>query len=634
MVSTSFMRPALGLGVLAIFTTGIWYLSYGLRPAPPPWAEVPSLTVQTTIAWGARDDVQIRGTQTLDAITALGYAHGWNHAWTIVLWRQAAQGRLAEWYGTKAVPADRLMRQLGTAKRARTLEASLSSEDRAFLQAYTDGINAAFSTGDIALRKDFVRMRLEPSPWEVWHTMALERLFAWLTVPKAYFDDDDPRFATLADANRTLHTVLRVHGFEHSIAWITQDANSKPSFHQRIVYGDIALPLFQELDISLGQGQFVRGISIPGTPFVPFGVTQNAAWSFLPQTHVSFHAIRDSGPFAFERIHDIDGLEHVARVSPERPHMWVTDIAPDSIWAIRWPGLGDATDIGSWRQLFHGRWKAFSLLGGGALWMHRDGSWEVHGSPPHVASLNRGILVGLAPTAMHVADALRTRPDASAGDVQHEAYSEWAADLAPRLVQTVAGTELTETVSGALDYVENWNYSFTRPSIAATIFDTWLEVLRGQLRPERDPLLVPESILQDTLRVVDALKQSTRMLSLRFGADKSGWRWEHTHADNRHFPYPASAGKRWLEPIEWSSSGHATAVSWNPAPIPSEPAANAALEIWHETASWGKLRTRSRSADPLKAFGVLIVPDSMAAVDLGSETDHITILAPRSLHRD
>ena len=633
MLSRSFMRAMLWIAVLALLGIGIWYLSYGLHPSPPRQTEVSSLTVPTTISWGVRGDVQIRGTQQLDAVTALGYVHGWDHAWTMVLWRQAAQGRLAEWFGSTAVPADRLIRQLGIPRRARKVAASLSEEDMAYLQAYTDGVNAAFSSDDIPLREDFLRMRLDPSPWVVWHTLAIERLFAWLTIPRRDFDAD-PQFVALADANQSLLSVLRVYGFEHSIAWVKASNAAEPRLYQRIVYGDISLPLFQKFDIALGQGRFIRGIAIPGTPFALSGSTQDAAWSVLPQTRLDFRRIRDSGANSYERISDKDGMEHVARVKPDQPYIWAADIASDSIWAVYWSGLTENTDTGSWRQVLHGVWQPLSLLDGCTLWMQRGESWQILGSPPHVSAVHEGILAGLSPTSTHVADAIRTRPDSSYGELRIEAYSAWARRLAPRLVRAVAGSELSPSVASALDYVKNWDYSYSRSSIAATILDAWLEVLRGPQGSEENFLLVPDSVIEDTIRVLEALSHSTHILEQRFGADQSRWRWERTHPDVRHFPYPTVGSKPWQEPIEWPGRGHVTSVAWNPAPFHSKPRPGAALEIWHSARPWGTILTRGRSADPLAKFDVTLTPDSVSVNELRSEINHTTILAPKSVHRN
>ena len=633
-MTNSFVPIGVGIVVLVLMCVGIWHLSYGLRPSPPAQAIIPSLGAPASISWNSHGDVQIRGTQNLDAVTALGFVHGWSHAWTIVLWRQASQGRLSEWFGDEAVPADRLLRQLGIAKDAQTIEASLLPEDREFLQAFTDGVNAAFSTGDIPMRQDFVRMRLEPAPWEMWHTIAIERLFAWLTVPSSDLQTRDPRLTTIAQANRSIHRLLRVHGFEHTIAWITQSDNNSSSLYQRIVYGDIALAFFQEFSISLGQGEFIAGISLPGTPFVPFGSTQDAAWSVLPQTRVRFHAIRNENVFAFERFHGPDGSEYLARVIPDQSYIWAADIAQDSIWGLSWSGLSNATDVSSWRQLLGGKWSPFALLGGGGLWMERNGSWQVMGSPPFTSSLEQGTLAGLAPTAMHVANAIGHQPAATIGKLQSAAYSSWAAGLTPRLIQTISNHVLSPAATSALGYLDNWDYTYSRSSIAATIFDTWTEILQGPLGNQEDPLTIPESVTQDTILVADALEQSALVLVQRYGSERSRWRWENTHSNHLHFPYPPAGEDPWLPPAEKPGSGHATTLTWNPAPYLTEPAASASIEMWHQSVDWGTIWTRSHSIDPITPFGVLNVPDTVMAFPLPSATNFTTLLAPRAIHRD
>lgn len=55
--------------------------------------------------------------------------------------RRAAQGRLAEIYGERALPADDLARRMGIARTARESLAAQSPQTRAALQAYADGVN-------------------------------------------------------------------------------------------------------------------------------------------------------------------------------------------------------------------------------------------------------------------------------------------------------------------------------------------------------------------------------------------------------------------------------------------------------------------------------------------------------------
>ncbi|MDX1548847.1 MAG: penicillin acylase family protein, partial [Rhodothermales bacterium] len=244
-----------GLFALAAGIGLLWFLAYGVAGPAPEQAQVPALSAPATLGWNPEGDVQIRADDEAGALAALGYAHGRRRAWSVVLWRQAALGRLGAWFGEPALKVDRLARQLGFEVRARAAYDALDDEHRALLAAYAGGLDAALREPSGRLVHEFVLLGIDAEPWEPWHTLALERLFAWLATPPPppdAFARTDPSVAAFYDADDALRQMLHLHGFENSIAWAARDS-AGVHFYQRHVYGATVLPFFQEASVFIDE---------------------------------------------------------------------------------------------------------------------------------------------------------------------------------------------------------------------------------------------------------------------------------------------------------------------------------------------------------------------------------------------
>lgn len=118
-----------------------------------------------------------------DAFFGLGLAHAQDRLWQMEVLRRTALGRLAELFGTNVLAADRLARTLGFARAADREVSRLNDRDRRVLEAYAAGVNRwlrEIARGAAAPPFEFVRLRLEPSPWKPADSLALLRLRAWL----------------------------------------------------------------------------------------------------------------------------------------------------------------------------------------------------------------------------------------------------------------------------------------------------------------------------------------------------------------------------------------------------------------------------------------------------------------------
>ncbi|NIP81218.1 MAG: hypothetical protein GWM90_19180, partial [Gemmatimonadetes bacterium] len=88
------------------------------------------------------------------------------------------EGRLAEVMGEEALATDRFMRRLGLWDAAVASEALMNGRERALLQAYADGVNAALESWDGALPPEFLVLRYEPEPWRPIHTLAVAKMMS------------------------------------------------------------------------------------------------------------------------------------------------------------------------------------------------------------------------------------------------------------------------------------------------------------------------------------------------------------------------------------------------------------------------------------------------------------------------
>jgi penicillin G amidase len=101
----------------------------------------------------------------LDALYAQGFVQVQDRLWQMELNRRIGAGRLAEIFGTQALSADIFLRRLGLRKAAESDLAALKSEERRWLQAFCDGVNAGIQ-GTKTWPVEFRLLKIEPEPWE------------------------------------------------------------------------------------------------------------------------------------------------------------------------------------------------------------------------------------------------------------------------------------------------------------------------------------------------------------------------------------------------------------------------------------------------------------------------------------
>jgi penicillin amidase len=155
----------LGVPLLAASGSGFW-LHGRLRASLPQLdgeRKIPGLTAPVRIERDGLGVPRLVGANRRDLSRALGFLHGQERFFQMDLLRRRASGELAELVPA-AVKLDRDVRVHRFRAVAERVMARAPAEERASLQAYTEGVNA----GLVALGAppfEYLALRLEPAPW-------------------------------------------------------------------------------------------------------------------------------------------------------------------------------------------------------------------------------------------------------------------------------------------------------------------------------------------------------------------------------------------------------------------------------------------------------------------------------------
>jgi len=682
-VRRTLLGLAAALGLLLVAGGLLWYLAYGTNDAPPPTAPVAGLSAEATIAWHANGTVTIEAAAEPDAYAALGFVHGRRHAWTVTLWRQAALGALGTWFGEALLPADRQAHRLQLAAGAREAYETLPADAQALLQAYAEGMNAAFAARDVRMEDALTLLRLQPEPWEAWHPLALERLFAWLgTRPLTTADIPQPtpaeRPAVLADVAQSLplppvvpaafdtlraddallRRFLELHGFDRGIAWAGQDASGQQLVVQQ-PSGTSALPLVQPVALTgAAVDEPQQRATIPGTLLAPAGEDATQAWALLlhspaalawrraettqvtpfpATTHHTRSTLRDAPDVLLTTRQTPDGAAFIGTPSE----------TADSLLTLQWSGLTTGTDLLAQQSLTRGTPAPFALFSGDGLRLPADGSPEVLGAPAVSVPTAGGRLVSNHPwaaaRALRLNEVWAEQPDISAvvEGWNDDHYSTWAARwLQPTLFAVEQAFPTDPLVLRALVYLRNWDYRFDRSSIGASIVDRWAAAYHETLPLEEGRSAPPWIATADPETALQTLRESLTALEGTFGEDLSRWRWERVQQSALHYPVWSAedllsttrlrAAERFA-PHERPGRGHLSTRSGGESRLLRAPAAPA---VWQAQA--GPTLGRSlhvRQLDPranrfLERYMQPDAPPPSQPVAPADAAPHITRLLP------
>ena len=605
------------------------YLSYGTDRSHPAEVRLAAVTGETTIAWhGDYSAIEAPDEESLYA--ALGYAHATTRPWMIALMRQAGQARLATWYGPEAATIDTLALQLGLAESARSAYQALPEDERRLLTAYADGVNAAFSRREIRLQDEFTLLGVMPDRWEPWHSLVVERMFAYLTV-RAPVDTlapgAAPELADLLRRTNALRHFLGIHDLDHSAAWHIGGEN--PTTWVRIVYGSSVRPVFAEHLIETPDGR--REVAVlPGTPFPFVARSRGGVQVLLPSSSASVTTLQtdaDTLRTVHARIEDDAGRESLIETRRGegvlslgrqlRPVVVDSVVIREQEWVFNWAGIGGGSDAAAFRIMLRNEPASFRLFDDVKLIASTDGV-STTGPSARMVSGNGATLVGHAHWAPYLHERLITlAPDVDslgAATLLDDAFSSWASRLAPPLIED-AGDRIavSPSVAEALAYLRNWDFSYDDASIAASIFDRWLITYYEQTG--RWPDAAPDTLFSERLRRFETLQRTVERLEAEIGPDLVQWRWERTEPDFRFVPgWPddpavSRRSNRRYTPIEIAGRGHPSTLDFGKSPLMGQSGGSASWDAWASLGEEAGLQIRRRHIDVYSFRGRYMVPE-------------------------
>jgi penicillin amidase len=161
-----------GCALTTLMTKGRSY------PQPSSMHSLASLDARVVIDRDVYGVPHVRAETEHDMWFALGFLHAQDRLFQMDLSRRAAWGRLHEWLGAATIEVDTFHRALGWRERAESNVALCTAEEKAMLEAYTQGVNAgADSLGVLPVEYRLLKKGFDP--WTVQDGLALGFLQAW-----------------------------------------------------------------------------------------------------------------------------------------------------------------------------------------------------------------------------------------------------------------------------------------------------------------------------------------------------------------------------------------------------------------------------------------------------------------------
>lgn len=616
---------------LALTVLLIVYLAFSAGPEAPASVRMDAMSQPGTVSWTHNGGMRVQASTFDDALILLGYGQARSRAWQSVLWRQAALGRLSEWFGPDALPVDRMIMQLGIPSTAEAIwddPTAVDPETRQRLIKFVSGMDLALTSDDLNRASPFLLLGIRAESWQPWHSLALERLVSWISSPSSALGDDVPE--EWAAANAMLRRLLRLHGAGlNTVAGAANDSLRYAS--ARYATGSSGIPFFVETELDYGSGRFL-GLTVPGTPVALIGSTHADAWALLGHSPISMRPMTLQTGMVSTDHHRIvwNGREEVVQshrlgqelLLDELPR--IGDAATGRL--LSWTGLTESTDIAMWFEALAGHHPSPTLLAhDGVRW---DGAqWTVTGNPSTVLRQGSGLLFATnAPEHMSPLETIRQLEGPIPADEWLQVTVSRAAEAsAPSLLSQLPDSILTGPMQlEALRYLQNWNYEYDASETGASIFES---------------ILFEMSISGDSV-VENALRETVRKLAVRYGPDMSSWRWESVQERTVGFPgaieeaadggRPEERFRQKYESVNLRSPGHPQTLVWG---VPTS------IEQMRVTSAWegavglrdSQLLFRRPAVDFDRFLGTFLTGDRPPDLQLleGSSMNESTTLFPR-----
>lgn len=174
----------LGVTVLVVGGYGMWSVQRAF-PDTKGTLQVSGLDHSVTVQRDARGIPTITAETSHDLFMAQGYVHAQDRFWEMDFRRHMTAGRLSELFGESQLGADKFLRSLDWHGVAAQEIADLPQRERAYYEAYADGVNAYLTErqgGALAFEYTVLGLQnrgYEPEPWTPVDSAAWLKAMAW-----------------------------------------------------------------------------------------------------------------------------------------------------------------------------------------------------------------------------------------------------------------------------------------------------------------------------------------------------------------------------------------------------------------------------------------------------------------------
>ncbi|MCW2955961.1 MAG: peptidase penicillin amidase [Thermoleophilia bacterium] len=348
-------RTSVGIGLSALASVGLAAYMSGRR-ALPSWSgtvTMPTLDAATTVLrdqWGVP---AVFASTSADAYRVQGWLHATDRTFQLDMMRHVGTGRLSELVGEPGVRTDRLIRTLGFHRQAEADWELLDGPARAALEAYTEGVNAAFARARRRLPVEFRLLGASPKPWRPQDCLVLTRVMALGL--SGNWESELARGEIVAAVGTEVLDALEAG--EHERAWPAQihsdvlgelaaaakeatssfggpggiGSNNWVVGPRRTRDGGALLANDPHLDLSLpsvwyeqrlsGGDLDVRGFTFPGVPGIVLGHNGKIAWGFTNSSIDVQDCYLEELDHTGERYRDVGGEWKPLEVRREVMHV-------------------------------------------------------------------------------------------------------------------------------------------------------------------------------------------------------------------------------------------------------------------------------------------------------------------------
>ena len=302
------------------------------RLAALPTRDLP-LDRPVTIRWNDHAVPWIEAETDHDLGFTLGLVHGHLRGTQVRLLKHIALGRLAEVAGPPAVEIDHALRLIGFGRSAPQVLAAMKPEDRAFLQAFVDGLNHQ-QAHQPQHPPEFALLGLEPEPFLAEALIAIGRLagtdVTWLALFGLLDQRDQPdwpetwrrtleagtglgvpvrdvRDAPKLDALRRIIESTAKSGSNSVVVSAARSASGAPLVANDPHLG-LILPNVWILAGMRSPSYHAVGLMIPGLPIIAVGRNPGVAWGGTNLRSAN------SDVFDVTRVPDLEVTEETARI--------------------------------------------------------------------------------------------------------------------------------------------------------------------------------------------------------------------------------------------------------------------------------------------------------------------------------